>query len=149
MPSSTSAGTTIAISAAKPATFDAAGYTALTATIIGGVESIPAFGASTTVNTFQPLNGPQDKHKGPVNYGSLQIPMAYDRTDAGQTLMRTAADPDNNGLYSFCVTFPNGDKRYFQGRVFGMQETPGSATNVLMMTSTVEITTKVVKVDAP
>lgn len=148
MTSSTSAGTTIAISAALPATPDATGYAALTMTTIGGVESIPAFGASTAVNTFQPLNGPQDKHKGPVNYGSLQIPMAYDRADAGQTLLRTAADPSNNALYSFCVTFPNGDKRYFPGRVFGMQETPGSATNVLMMTSTVEITNKVVKVDA-
>ncbi len=44
--------------------------------------------------------------------------------------------------------FPNGDKRYFQGRVFGAQETPGSATNVLMITSTVEINTKVIKADA-
>ena len=148
MVSSTSAGTTIAISAALPATQDSAGYAALSYTGIGGVESIPAFGALSAVNSFQPLNGPQEKHKGPVNYGSLQIPMALDKADAGQTLLRTAADPANNAQYSFLVTFPNGDKRYFQGRVFGMQETPGSATNVLMMNSTVEINTKIVKVDA-
>lgn len=148
MTSSTSAGTTIALSAAAPATFDAAGYAALTFTTVGGVESLPAFGATTTVNSFQPLNGPQEKHKGPTNYGSLQVPMALDKADAGQTLLRTAAAPNNNALYSFKVSFPNGDARYFQGRVFGMQETPGSATNVLMMTSTVEVTTVVVKVDA-
>lgn len=148
MTSSTSAGTTIALSAAAPATFDSTGYAALTYTVVGGVESIPAFGAQVAVNSFQPLNGPQDKHKGPVNYGSLQIPMALDKADAGQTLLRTAAAPANNALYSFKVTFPNGDARYFQGRVFGMQETPGSATNVLMMNSTVEITSVVVKVDA-
>ena len=145
MVSSTSAGTTIALSAAAPATFDNTGYSALTYTVIGGVESIPAFGAQIAVNTFQPLNGPQDKHKGPVNYGSLQIPVALDGSDAGQTLLRTAAAPSNNALYSFKVTFPNGDVRYFQGRVFGFQETPGSATNVLMATTTVEITTVVVK----
>lgn len=148
MTSSTSAGTTIGLTAGIPATQDSAGFAALTYTTVSGVESIPAFGATTTVNSFQPLNGPQDKHKGPTNNGSLQVPMAYDKADAGQTLMRAAAAPSNNGLYAFVVTFPNGDKRYFQGRVFGAQETPGSATNVLMLTSTVEITTAVVRVDA-
>lgn len=144
----TSAGTTIALSAAAPATFDGTGYAALTYTTVGGVESIPAIGASTSVNSFQPLNGPLEKHKGPTNYGSLQIPMAYDKADAGQILMRTAAGATNNAQYSFKVTFPNGDIRYFQGRVFSMPETPGSATNVLMITSTVEINTVVIKVDA-
>ena len=148
MTSSTSAGTIYAISAGVPATQDKAGYAALAFTTVGGVESIPAFGAQTTVNTFQPLNGPQEKHKGPTNYGSLQIPMAYDKADAGQTLLRTAADPSNNALYAHAVTYPNGDVRYFQGRVFGLQETPGSATNVLMQTTTVEINTKVVRADA-
>ena len=106
MTSSTSAGTTIAVSIASPATQDAAGFAALTLTVVGGVESIPAFGALSTVNSFQPLNGPQEKHKGPVNYGSLQIPMAYDKSDAGQTIIRTLADPTNNSQGSFLVTYP-------------------------------------------
>ncbi len=148
MVSSTSAGTTIGLSVAAPTTFDATGYDTLTYTIVGGVESIPAFGAQVAVNSFQPLNGPQEKHKGPVNYGSLQIPMAYDKADAGQILLRTAAAPSNNALYSYCVTYPNGDKRFFQGRAFGMQETPGSATNVLMQTTTVEINTVVIPKNA-
>ncbi|MFD1951865.1 hypothetical protein ACFSGX_13915 [Sphingomonas arantia] len=148
MPSSTSAGTTMGVSVAAPATMDAAGYAALTYTTIGGVESIPAFGATSAVNSFQPLNGPQEKHKGPVNYGSLQIPMATDKADAGQTIMGTLGEPDNNAMGSFIVTFPNGDKRYFRGRVFGSPETVGSATNVLMTNATVEINTKVVKVNA-
>jgi hypothetical protein len=148
MVSSTSAGTTIGISAAAPATFDKAGYAALAFTTITGIESIPAFGAQVAVNSFQPLNGPQDKHKGPVNYGSLALPYAIDKADAGQILLNTAAAPTNNALYSFIVTFPNGDKRYFRGRVFGAPETVGSATNVLMGNATVEITTEVVKDDA-
>jgi hypothetical protein len=149
MVSSTSAGTTIGISAAVPATHDAAGFAALAPfTTIGGIESIPAFGAQVGVNTFQPLNGPQDKHKGPVNYGSLQLPFALDTADAGQILLNTAAAPTNNALYSFLVTFANGDKRYFRGRVFGAPETVGGATNVLMGNATVEITTTVVKVPA-
>lgn len=145
MVSTTSAGTTIGISAGVPTTHDKAGFAALSSTIIGGIESIPAFGAQVGVNSFQPLNGPQDKHKGPVNYGSLQLPYAIDKSDAGQALLETAAEPANNALYSFVVTFPNGDKRYFRGRVFGAPETVGSATNVLMGNATVEITTTVVK----
>ncbi len=148
MTSSTSAGTMIAMTSAVPTSQDAAGYGALAFTTIGGVESIPAFGAQVAVNSYQPLAGPQEKHKGPVNYGSLQIPMALDKADVGQILLRIAAAPSNNATYAFQVTFPNGDKRYFQGRVFGAQETPGSATNVLMLTSTIEINTVVVKADA-
>jgi hypothetical protein len=146
MVSQTSAGTKIAISATAPTTLDATGYGALAATVIKGVESLPAFGAQVGTNSFQPLDGAQDKLKGPVNYGSLQVPMALDDADAGQTMLRTAADPANNAIYYFVVTYPNGAKRGFPGRVFGMQETPGSATNVLMMTSTIEIIDKVVKI---
>ncbi len=148
MTSSTSAGTKYAISAGLPATDDAAGYAALTFTNVKGVESIPAFGAQVAVNSFQPLDGPLEKHKGPVNYGTLQIPMAYDKTDAGQIIVRTAAEPTNNAMYSHKITFPNGDVRYSSGRVFGAPETVGGATNVLMMNPTIELSTKIVKVDA-
>jgi hypothetical protein len=145
MTSSTSAGTTIGISAAAPASFDKTGYAALTYTTIGGVGSIPAFGASTAWNTFQPLNGAEEQHKGPVSYGQLQVPMAYDKADAGQTLTRTASRPGNNALYSFIVTFPNGDKFYFQARVSGAPLEVGSATNVIMMNPTLGISTVVVE----
>lgn len=148
MTSSTSAGTKYAVSAASPATQDAAGYAALTFTPVKGVESIPAFGATVAVNSFQPLDGPQEKHKGPVNYGSLQMPMALDEADAGQTILRTLAAPDNNAYGSHLVTYPTGAKRYFQGRVFGAPETVGGATGVLMMNPTVEISTKVIQVPA-
>jgi len=147
MASTTSAGTRIAITAGIPASQTKAGYEALTFTTVSGVESIPAFGAQTTVNTFQPLDGPQEKHKGPTNYGSIQIPMALDSRDAGQNLVRAAAAPTNNAQYAYRVTYPDGAVRYFLGRAFGLQETPGSATNVLMQTTTVEINTDIVRVD--
>ncbi|MFD1951374.1 hypothetical protein ACFSGX_11425 [Sphingomonas arantia] len=148
MTSSTSAGTTLALSSAMPGALDAAGYGALTYTVIGGVESISAFGPQSAVNTFQPLAGGQQKHKGPVNYGSLQLPIAVDKADAGQTLLRVFANPDNSAQATFRVTLPNGDQRYFRGRVFGSPETVGSATNVLMMTATVEIVTRPIAVSA-
>lgn len=148
MGSTTAAGTGIEISAAAPATEDDAGYEALTYTEIGSVEQIGAIGATTNKVEFQPLKGPKQKHKGSTDYGSLQPSLAHDPEDAGQELLRTAADPDNNALYSFKVTYASGDKRYFQGRAFGYPENVGNADSILMANPTVEINTKIVKVAA-
>lgn len=147
MTSTPSAGSTMHISAALPATPDKTGYAALTYTKIGGLQSIGAFGATTAVVNFQPLEGPEEKHKGATNFGSLNPPIAHDKADAGQTLLRTASEPENNALYSFKVILANGDKRYFQARVFGYPETVGEATTVLMANPTIEVNTKVIKDD--
>lgn len=148
MASSTAAGTELAMTAGIPATQDAAGYAALTYTVIGDVEKIGAIGAVTNMVPFQPLKGPQKKFKGSTNYGSLAPTVAHDDSDAGQTLLRTASDPDNIALYAFRVTYPTGAKRYFQGRVFGYPETVDGADTVLTANPTVEIDTKIVKVAA-
>ncbi|EJL34122.1 hypothetical protein [Novosphingobium sp. AP12] len=148
MTSSTAAGTSIAISAAVPATQDAAGYAALTYTDIGGVEQIGAIGATTNKVEFQPLKGAKEKHKGSTDYGSLQPSLAHDEADAGQTLLRTASEPTNNALYAHCVTYPNGAKRYFQARVFGYPENIGNADSIIMVNPTIEINTRIVKVAA-
>lgn len=149
MTSTTAAGTTLAISASRPATEDVTGYAALTYTEIGGIEKIGAIGATTEKIEFQPLNGPKEKHKGPTDYGSLQPSLAHDKDDAGQSMLRTAAEPDNNDLCSYRVTYPTGDKRYFQARAFGYAETVDGANSIIMANPTIEINTKIVKDDAP
>lgn len=148
MTSSTAAGSTLAISAASPATEDQAGYTALTFTEIGQIEKIGALGAIFAKVEFQPLKGPKQKHKGSVDYGALQPSLAHDSTDAGQTLLRTAADDATSKLYSFKVEYPTGEKRFFQGRVFGFPENVDGADTVITAAPTVEISTKIVKVTA-
>ncbi|WP_242137381.1 hypothetical protein [Sphingomonas sp. TREG-RG-20F-R18-01] len=141
-----SAGAALAITAASPATPDAAGYAALTLVEIGNIEKIGTIGSVYAKIEFQPLKGAKQKLKGSADYGSLQPSVAHDGSDAGQTLLRTAADDETNKLYSFQVTYQNGDKRYFQGRVFGYPETVDGADTILMAAPTVEICTKVVKV---
>jgi hypothetical protein len=148
MGSSTAAGSTLAISAGNPATDDAAGYAALTFTEIGGIDKIGALGATFAKVEFQPLKGPKQKHKGSPDYGSLTPSMAYDGADAGQNLLRTASDDATSKLYSFLVTYPTGEKRYCQGRVFGYPETVDGADSVITAAPTVEICTKIVKVAA-
>lgn len=148
MTSMTAAGTKLAISAASPATQDVAGYTAITHTTIGQVEQLGAFGATTEVVNFQPLNGVLQKYKGPSNSGAIQPQLAHDDEDAGQTLLRTAADDKTSKLYSFLVTFPNGARRFFQGRVFGYPETVGAANSMITAQPSIEISTEVIKAPA-
>jgi hypothetical protein len=149
MGSQTAAGSTLAISAAAPATPDATGYAALAMVEVGQVEKLGTIGASFAKVEFQPLKGAKQKYKGSADYGSLQPSIAIDTSDAGQVLMQTAADDETNKLYSFRVTLPDGAKRYFQGRNFGQPESADGADSMLMTTPTIEICTKVVKVAAP
>ena len=148
MGSQTAAGSTLAISANAPTTNDATGFAALTFTEIGQVEKIGAFGASFAKVEFQPLKGPKQKYKGSADYGAVQPSLAIDTTDAGQVLLQTSGDDETQKLYSFCVTYQDGAKRYFQGRTFGMPENADGADSMLMATPAIEICTKIVKVAA-
>lgn len=148
MPSTTAAGTGLALSAGVPATQTADGYTALTYTEVSNVESLGGFGASTEVTSFQPLRGPQQKHKGPTNFGALNPTIALDDADAGQALLAAASAPDNRALYAARVTKPDGSLRFFQVRVFGMPETIGAANSMITAAPVLEINTPVVKVAA-
>lgn len=137
----TAAGAALAISAGVPATQDAAGYAALTYTEIGLIEKMGVIGATFAKVEFQPLKGAKQKHKGSVDYGSLQPSMAYDPTDAGQTLLQTASD-NQTATYAFKVTSAGGEIRYFQGKVFGFPINIDAADSVVMVTPTIEINVK-------
>jgi hypothetical protein len=148
MTAMTAAGSKIGISAAAPATENLAGRTALTYTNIGKAEQLGTFGATTEVVNFQPLDGVLEKYKGPSNSGAIQPSLAHDDEDAGQTLLRTAADDKSSKLYSFMVTLPNGAKRYFGARVFGYPETVGAANSMVMAAPSIEISTDIYKAPA-
>lgn len=149
MTSQTAAGTTLAISAAAPATQDKAGFAALSFLVVGQVEKLGTFGTSFAKVEFQPLKGGKQKYKGSPDYGALQPTIALDSADAGQALMQTAGDDETQKLYSFAVTYQDGAMRYFQGRVFGMPETADGADTMLTAAPALEICTKPVKVAAP
>jgi hypothetical protein len=148
MGSQTAAGSSLAISAALPSSYEAVGYAALTFLEIGQVEKLGSFGASFAKVEFQPLMGPKKKYKGSADYGALQPSISIDAADAGQALLQVAADDESQKLYAFCVTFQDGAKRYFAGRVFGAPETADGADSMLMAAPTVEICTSVVRVNS-
>lgn len=143
MGTSTAAGTIVAISAGVPATQDVAGFAALTYTTIGGVEKLGTIGASYEKIEFQPLNGVKEKHKGPADSGALQLSMAHDNADAGQTIVRTSGG--SNALFAIKVTYPTAEIRYFQVRTFGYPENVDGANSLLMANPTMEICSAIFK----
>ena len=145
----TAAGSELAISAAQPATEDAAGYAALTYTDVAYVSNLGDIGASYNKVEFQPLNGPKLKLKGSRDEGMVNPTIALDGEDAGQTLLRTAAEDSTNTYYSFKITLADGAVRYFQGTVFGMPESIGTADDVITASPTIEANTAIVRVAAP
>jgi hypothetical protein len=143
---STPAGTQHLVSAAAPATQDAAGYAALTYTKVGYVEKLGPIGANTSKVEFQPLEGAKMKLKGSTDYGALQPNLAHDEADAGQSIIRTASAPTNISMISNKVIYPTGAIRYFQTIVFGYPESVEGADTVLTAMPVLEIVTPIVKV---
>lgn len=143
----TSAGLVVAISAGLPATNDAAGFAALTYSTVSGVSSVSAFGKTYNEVTFNPLNDRKTlKFKGSYDNGTISMEVAVDDADAGQVIVRSALDSDNN--YSFKLTRQDGSVRYFFGRVMSFPENPGSVDSMYMATCDVSINSDVVKVAA-
>jgi hypothetical protein len=140
-----SAGSTLAISAAAPASEDAAGYNALTWTTIGEITELGELGATSNLITHNPVADKiTRKLKGARNFGAMNLSMARDTSDAGQTLLRAAAASDN--LYSFRLTLQNGYKMMFRGLVMGSPTSVGSVDSVTAMTCNIELSSTIVEV---
>jgi hypothetical protein len=135
-----SAGTTIGISSSAPATFNVAGYTALTFTTIGEVTDLGEFGREFNLITHNPLGSRGTvKLKGSFNEGAITMQLGLDTDDAGQVLAKTASLADAD--YSFKVTTQNSDDYYFQAKVMSFKVSVGSVDSVTGATITLELTT--------
>lgn len=116
---STSAGTTIGLSASQPATYDQAGYEAVTFTTVGKVSDlgeIPSRVYELVTMYFIASRG-QAKSKGGYNLGSQTIVYAIDPDDTGQALVDTATESD--AAYSVKINHPTLGAIYAQALVMG------------------------------
>lgn len=116
---STFTDTIYAISAALPATYDAAGYggTAMAFTVIDRVQSFMAYGAKRTVNKFNPMSGAVEKIKGQADYGDGDMVVGDMPADAGQLLLKAADASPNH--YSLKITYSDGEIHYLDVIVAG------------------------------
>jgi hypothetical protein len=141
----TSAGTTVAISASLPATYDAAGFGALTFTTIGEITDAGEYGKEYNLVTHNPLADRKTyKRKGSYNNGSMTLQMGRVPDDAGQVLLLAAQDSDNS--YSFEVTLQDGTVNYFTGQVMSYRTSIGSVDQITSASVTVEVDSDIVEV---
>ena len=136
----TTAGTTLKISAGVPATFNQAGYAALTYTTVGEITDLGEFGRVYDLVTHNPIDTRGTvKIKGSFNEGSLALQLGLDTDDAGQIIMKAATISDNN--YAFKITDQKGDIYYFQAQVMQFKVGLGSVNQVSKASATLELTT--------
>lgn len=139
-----SAGTLLAVSSAMPATFDAAGYAALTWTSVTDVSDIPEYGASAEVIKFNPLaDRVTQKGAGAIDYGSTVVQMAYLKADAGQNILQ-AAMGNNNGI-SCRITNTDDSVDYFTAIVSSYTRNPSGVNDFKMSSVGLEINRPIVE----
>ena len=136
----TSAGTLLHIAIAKPTTFDATGYAALTWVPVGEIVDPGEFGRKYALIKHNPVatRGTQ-KFKGSFDEGVMNLKMALDPSDAGQIVMIAAAVADQS--YSFKVTLPNGQKYYSQAMVMDFVVGGLTVDSVTSAAASLELTT--------
>lgn len=130
----TVAGSTLACSVAVPATYDEAGYGAssMTYTNIGEITDLGS-GYGRTYNTVShaPIDTAQvTQKKGGYTLAPIDVTVAWDQADAGQDLLRTAAN--DNSILTFKLTKQGGDIRYFTAQVSKFIENYGTVDNVVV-----------------
>lgn len=127
------AGATLACSVTPPSPDNTiAGFsTAIVYTTIGEITDLPgAAGRSYNTVEHAPIsNRKRSRKKGSYSLDDITVTMAWDQSDAGQDLCRTAALDDS--VLTFKLTKQGGDIRYFTAQVSKFIENMGTVDNVV------------------
>jgi len=137
----TSAGTTLAIAAAAPATYNEAGYEALTWTTIGEVSDLGDIPNSRTYETVEwrnIANRGLSKAKGGYSLPDQTITVGLDPDDAGQALLTTASESD--AAYSVKISNPNLGDWYGRALVMGGPTSMGDVNSIVTRQVTLSYT---------
>lgn len=141
----TSAGTTVAVSASLPATYNEAGYEALTFTDIGEVTNVGDIGRVYELVKHLPLATRETiKRKGSYDSGSVALDMARVPSDAGQTILVAGVDSDTSR--SFEVTLQDGTVLYFTAQIMSYLTKIGATNNITGAMVQIEIDSDIVEV---
>lgn len=136
----TSAGTTLGLSSAAPATYTKAGYEALTFTGIGEVSDLGDIPARIyEIVTWRNIaNRGDSKAKGGYTLGSQTITIGIDPKDAGQVLVDTASNSD--ATYSVKISHPKLGDIYGRALVNGGPRNYGDVNTIATRQITLEYT---------
>lgn len=130
----TVAGSTLSCTVTAPVTYDLAGYsdTDIVWTEIGEITDLgQGYGREYNIVSHAPIASSQVvKKKGGYNLPQVELALAWDQSDAGQDLLRTARN--DNSILTFKLTKQGGDKRYFTAQVSKFVENFGTVDNVVV-----------------
>ena len=146
MPVQTAAGASLSLSVAAPATYDQAGFVALTFTLLAEVVSLGEHGGTTALILHEPLDTRRVyKLKGTINDGGMAVGLGMDLSDAGQILLIDGAlggliDTD----HSFELLYASGEIEYFQAKIMAYTRNPGSVNQVVAANTTLELVNAIV-----
>lgn len=141
-------GATFSIVSGVPATYDQAGFAALSFVEVGEVISIGEFGGTAEVINHTPLKtGIIKKFKGSKDYGSQAIQFGK-LTDTGQAALESGFDGANEANeHSIECAYVDGTKRYYTGIVTSNTIQELSTSAVVNGASTIEVTNKIINVE--
>lgn len=140
-----SAGSTFALSAQAPASENAAGYDALTYTVVSEITNLASFGTESSLISHMPIaDRVVRKLKGSKNNGTMEIAYALDLQSTGQQMLKTAAESDS--AYSIRVVLQDGTKFYFRGLVMSAKREIGGVDSITAGSSTIEVTSNIIEV---
>lgn len=138
------AGATLSISVTLPATYDAAGFAAVSYTSIAEITDIGELGKKYTLVTHAPVGDRKlYKFKGGYDNGQLQIQLAKATSNAGQTILLAAAGSDAS--YSFRITMQDATDMYFTGKAMSFVSKVGGVNNIYGATVEVQLDSDIVE----
>ena len=144
----TSAGSKLSISAAAPATYNAAGYAALIFTEIGEISDLGEFGRQYNLVTYNVLSQRRTiKRKGSYNDGTISAQMARVPSDAGQAILVTAVNSDDS--HSLKVVLQDGTVFYTTAQIMSYTTSIGNVDQITGATVNMEIDNDIIEVAAP
>jgi len=144
----TSDGTILSVSAGPPATYDQAGYEALTFTAIGEVVDFGSGDSTYGVASYKPLaTRTTVKRKGSVEHSDMTFQMAKDIADAGQVILQTGLDgAEDDTEHSFKIALADGTVQYTTGLITSFSTEIGGADSIVFASLTIARSQGVVEV---
>jgi len=137
----TAAGVAFFIGAAAPATYDKAGYEAVTWVKVGEIGNIGGdIGKMFSLATFSLLEQRGIvKRKGGYDNGSVTVEYAYYRTDVGQEDLIAAEEVDTPLPFKISLKDANTTQLYYMGIVMGTPISIGGSEDFLTSSVNIEI----------
>lgn len=127
------AGAVVSVSAGIPATYDSAGFAALSWSVLGEVTSLPDSGeeyADIPVQVIGDSAGGTDHYVGVQDQPESTISYVRDISDAGQVIL--AAASGSTTATACKIVYSNSEIEYFQMLVFSFRRMGGEANAVRM-----------------